>query len=229
MSAWRWLAALRGAVREGVVHLRLLCQRKVAVFVAADVVLLFFFLLLAVVGEGRPPGLHAAMVVAPTVLLGIPVLSDVLALERRAGSLDLALSSPGARTYFERRVASFCAACFLQGSAVVVATWGAWQSRPFPLIPVLVQVALLCSAVGAVVLFWAVRLRSPGAVAIASYGTSAALYPLLTFSPFPEERGRWVWPLARGHVGHALVLLLTVVLLYLYARRRLARPELVIG
>ncbi|HNJ78742.1 MAG TPA: hypothetical protein PKX56_05255, partial [Marmoricola sp.] len=61
-------------------------------------------------------GKHAARHRAPrksildapkAALIGAPVLSDVVDLERRAGSLDLALSSPGADLYFERRLLAF--------------------------------------------------------------------------------------------------------------------------
>ena len=83
--------------------IQLLLDRRLGLFLLADAMLLFLALL-TVLGEGgRPKDLFIHGVVLPVFIVGLPALSSVLDLERRAGSLDLALAVPSTEGYFTRR------------------------------------------------------------------------------------------------------------------------------
>jgi len=227
--AARIAGGVRGAL-SGAQRLRLtldlLLDRREVLYGVLDGLLLLAAAIFALLGEGSAELLYATSVFAPFLLLGIPVLAEAIPLERRAGSLDLALSTPRGDTYFVRRVASFCGLMVLQGWALILLLRFTVES--FPLLPPLVHSLLVAAVLGALALFWGVRLRTPGAVLFASYLSVAALGWWLFPSPVftgarsllalsSEEALPW------GR--RSAVLLLAIVVLYLYARRRLLRPE----
>ena len=101
---------------------------------------------------------------------------------------------------------------------------------------VMLWVVVVAALFASIVLFWAVRVRSSGAVLVGSLLTAALLSPWLFHNPFPPRlvafgeaapidtlRGipvvvlEWLWTLA--------VLAAAAVILFLYARQRLQRPE----
>ncbi|HEY4574118.1 MAG TPA: hypothetical protein VIJ26_09150, partial [Thermoanaerobaculia bacterium] len=151
-------------------------------------------------------------------------------LERRAGCLDLALSAPAAEAYFVRRAGAVCAVIAVQGYLVMILGWFL-NGYGFPLLAPLIQIVVISLFLGTVSLFWAVRLRTSGAVWLASAVTVAAMSPWFFTNPIPdrlkahygallpgaEESLPWLRSLAILAVGAALF--------YLYARRRLRRPE----
>lgn len=220
---------VRGGVLAGteVERLRLsvalLVERRAWLYLAVDG-FVFYGILLGVLVGGDPRQFYLA-VLAPCILLGVPILGDAVALERRAGSLDLALSSPGADFYFERRVGLFsgvmAAQCWLLLAVIRIGV------APFTLAPALVQSSMSCALIGAAALFWSAHLRGAGAIAFATYLTLAGMGPWLFSNPIYTEPMR-----LDGVVDWCkanLVLALTTVVLYLYARRRLARPERILS
>lgn len=210
---------MRSTGRRLRLSLDLLLQRSLGLCLAVDVLILSG-VLVQTLASNDPEGFYYAAVI-PLFLLGVPILSDTVALERRAGSLDLALSAPGAARYFERRVATFCAVMALQGTLVLLVARLAVAR--YLLAPALLQLLLTAAVIGAVVLFWAVRLRGPGAVAFASLLTLLALQRWLLANPV--RRVGWTVDAAADWLGANAVLAGAAAMLYLYARRRLSRPE----
>jgi hypothetical protein len=170
----------------------------------------------------------------PLLGLGIPLLSDVVALERRAGCLDLALAAPSSEVYFVRRILALEGIVLCQGASLLLVTWILGRGS-FPLLPVLLQAVATVFLVGATVLFWAVRLREAGGVWLASLLTLAALSPWLLVNPVPtpyrSAGGAWLPGLWESMAWsyRCAVLVAAGLLLFSYARRRLRRPESLIG
>lgn len=188
--------------------------------------------LLGVLAEGRGgAGIYSGVVLMPLLLLGVPALAGMVALERQAGSLDLALATPSVEGYFLRRAAAVVAVMVAQSLLLLLPLWLLGRSV-FPLWTVLLQVLAVNALLAAVVLFWAVRLRTAGAVWGASIVTLLLLGPWLFYNPVPADpawsEGGWYLPSAEESVDWLLsfsVLAAAAVLFFLYARRRLRRPE----
>src|SRR5262249_51807497 len=143
-------------------------------------------LLAVLLGEGDEPGaMWSGVVLPPLLLLGLPALSGVVDLERRAGCLDLALAAPAVEAYFVRRTAAVCAVRCAQGSLLMLADW-LHESASFPLLSVVLQAAVVSLFLGAASLFWAVRLKTAGAVWLATMATLAALGRWFFFNPVPD-------------------------------------------
>lgn len=221
-------ATLANGWRRIRLTLGLLVGRRTAMVIAVDALVLLFGFVAMLAGEADTAGVYIFMVLVPELLIGVPIMADAVALERRAGSLDLALSSPGADRYFERRIIPFAALLALQGSAVMIVEW-CLATRPFPLVIVLIQTWLVAAVVAAATLFWAVRLTGTGEVVFASLLSLAVLGPWLFTSPAgPYDVSGRFFPAPADFLTilpPMLVLALAAVILYLYARRRLARPE----
>jgi hypothetical protein len=106
-----------------------------------------------------------------------------------------------------------------------------FASPHFPLISPLVQIAVISLFLGAVSLFWAVRLRTAGGVWLASAVTVGLMGRWFFFNPIPPRLGSIYGPLLPGAeeslawLGSLAVLATGTALFYLYARRRLRRPE----
>src|SRR6266581_2992357 len=109
-SLWESAAVLR--IR---LSLRLLTERRAALFITIDALFLFSGFFIGLAGTGSVTEFWLPMFLMPLLVVGVPMLSDIVAVERRSGTLDLALTSPGARFYFERRVLSVCALIVAQG------------------------------------------------------------------------------------------------------------------
>lgn len=170
----------------------------------------------------------------PLLGLEVPLLSDVVALERRAGCLDLALSVPASELYFVRRILTLEGFVFFQGLLLMLVTWIV-SGGSFPLLPVLLQAGATVFVVGAVVLFWAVRSKEPGGVWLASLVTLSLLSPWLLANPVPTpyhaEGGAWLpgpWE-GLSFLYRLVVLVASGIVLFTYARRRLRRPESLAG
>ena len=225
--ALRWIERPWAAAVQARYGVQLLLDRRLALFLTVDVMLLLYSILDILGAGAKPKDVFQGMVVFPLLLLGLPALAGVLDLERRAGSLDLALAVPSTERYFLRRAAPVCLFFVLQGTMVLSFGldhsgdfWRAW-----------VQSLVLVPLVVAVVMFWAVRLRTSGAVLAASVGTVAVL-------------ARWIFrdPTFERHVGipefllgipvpwlgwwwNLGVLTTATLLFFVYARQRLRRPE----
>ncbi len=168
-------------------------------------------------------------VLLPLLVIGVPLMSNSVDLERRAGTLDIALTSRGARFYFERRVGGLSAIFFVQSCLIVLLLRALIG---FHLAPAIGQALIVNLFIGATVLLWCVLLRSAGAVMLATWLTCLVFVRWLSSSPvfrFDDVTG----PMDRTEfltwAGTNAVLLLAAVILYLYAIRKLSRPEEIIS
>jgi len=223
-----WISAPVMRVR---LSLRLLTERRVALFIVIDGVSLFVGLMIAFEGNGSVTEFWIPLFLMPLLAVGVPMLADTVAVERRSGTLDLALTSPGSRGYFERRVAAVAGLAVVQGAIGLGLVRLLTRSEPFPLSGPLIQEASVALFVTAVTLNWAVRVRSAGGVMFATYVTAAAFSPWLFANPIHPPT-TMNGPMTIGDIiawsQNNLVLLSGAAIFYLYARQRLARQEAVI-
>jgi ABC-type Na+ efflux pump permease subunit len=227
LRAW-WDSAAVVRVR---LSLRLLTERRAALFISIDALFLFAGLGMGLNGSGTVKDFWLPLFLMPLLVVGVPMLADTMAVERRSGTLDLALTSPGARYYFERRVSAVITVAILQGWAAMALVRVIMRSEPFPLSGPFVQTISVALFIGAVVLNWAVRVRTAGAVIFATYATSLAFTPWLFSNPIHPPT-TMDGPMTVGDMiawsQNNLVLLAAAATFYLYARQRLARPEAII-
>ncbi|MEA2237882.1 MAG: hypothetical protein QOC81_2606 [Thermoanaerobaculia bacterium] len=211
--------------------LRLLTERRAALFITIDAFFLFAGLMIGLAGSGSVREFWFPMFLMPLLVLGVPMLAETVAVERRSGTLDLALTSPGARFYFERRIAAVMVVAILQGWLAMAIVRLTMRSEPFALSGPFAQAVSVSLFVGAVVLNWAVRVRTAGAVIFATYATALAFTPWLISNPIHPPttmNGSMTIGDLIGWTQDNLVLLAAAVTFYLYARQRLARPEAII-
>ncbi|MEM8995997.1 MAG: hypothetical protein AAGF23_14520 [Acidobacteriota bacterium] len=241
------LPSLERWPRLHVIHMRCqyafsqLLERRWWLFVFLDLVFVAGGYIEATVSGAPMEEVYFQSVLMPSLLLAIPALSGLLALERRAGSLDLALSVPSTERYFLRRAAPVLAVLAAQSFFLLTLVWlengGGFPgaiTKTFLLATyarALAQTVTLLAFLGAAALFWAVRLRSSGAVTVACVLTAVFFFPWLATSPrtVPETGiPEWVFGVPLGSIIWALNTLWVAVaaaILYLYARERLVRPE----
>lgn len=204
--------------------LSLLVGRRLAAVLVADALLLGVAGLEALILHDQAD--VYLFVVLPGLLLGLPILSDVVALERRAGMLEIALASPGASFHFERRAGAFAALLAAQGILVLVLA-RLFVAR-FPLLPPVLQTLVVAFLFAEAALLWGALARSAGAVLLGTLATLAPLAPWILATPVhPQAAGRFL-PLADDALVFLranLVLGLAGLVLALYARRRLTDPE----
>jgi hypothetical protein len=226
---------LRYPLHRARLSLELLLGRRLLLFAAVDLLVLLAAVLFMFLGDGNAPeAVWSGVVMPPFLLLGLPALSGMVDLERRAGCLDLALAAPAAEGYFLRRAGTVCSVLCLQGWLVMGLDWF-YEGAKFPLLAVLLQVVAVSLFLGAAALFWAVRLKSGGAVWMASMGTALALGRWFFFNPVPDRQFAVYGVLLPGGeaalpwLGSLAVLAAATAILFLYARRRLRRPETMIS
>lgn len=215
--------------------LDLLLGRRLKLFLIADAIAILWALVAMMLAAGdEPRAVYTQVVLFPLLILGLPALAGLVEVERRAGCLDLALSAPAVESYFLRRAGAVSALMALQGWALILLTWF-HEGRWFPVLSSLTQVLVVAVFLGALALFWAVRLKTAGGVWLASIATTIALKPWFFHNPVPDrhygvhqsllptEEALLDWVVSVAVLGAA------TVLLYFYARRRLRRPELLIA
>jgi hypothetical protein len=215
--------------------LELLLGKRLKLFATADVVVVLWTLLAMMLDtEAEPQDAYRQVVLMPLLILGLPALAGLVEVERRAGCLDLALSAPAVERYFLRRAAAVSALMALQGGVLILLTWFQ-EDRWFPILSCLTQVLVVSAFLGALALFWAVRLKTAGGVWLASIATTIALHRWFFHNPvphrhfgvhdslLPREEALIDWLVSVAVLGAA------TVLLYFYARRRLRRPETMIS
>ena len=222
---------MRRLLRSMRLSLSLLLGRRLVLFAVIDGLVVGLLLLqMLLKSEGNAGNIYHFAFLLPSLILALPALAGLVDLERRAGCLDLALSAPAAEAYFVRRAGAVCAVTAFQGSLVIILGWFLGDLG-FPLLAPLIQIVVISLFLATVSLFWAVRLRTSGAVWLASAVTVALMSPWFFANPIPqrltahygrflpgaEESLPWLRSLAILAVGAALF--------YLYARRRLRRPE----
>lgn len=210
--------------------LQLLTEKRLVLLSIVDAGFLYMGFFAALAGTGRATDFWPAMVIMPSLLVFVPIMADAIAVERRSGTLDLALSSPGARLYFERRIVAVMALAIAQAAFVLLL--GRLLSEEFPLSGPLVQSIVLTLFLGAITLNWAARLKTTGAVIFATYLTVFAFGPWVFANPIHPPN------LMNGPMTTADILTWTknnVVLLtaaagaYAYALQRLSRPETILS
>lgn len=223
---------MRRLLRSVRLSLGFLLGRKLPLFATIDVLVVGWSLMRMLLDspESNPMAVYQYLFLVPAVVLALPALAGIVDLERRAGCLDLALSAPDAEGYFLRRAGAVCGVAAAQGVVLVVVGW-LYLERTFPLLPALLQIAVVSAFLGTVSLFWAVRLRTAGAVWLASAVTVALMGRWFFFDPTNRKLGAAHRPLlpdgeeALPWLASFAVLALGATLFYLYARRRLRRPE----
>lgn len=222
---------MSAAITRMRVSLALLTERRVAMFASVDAFFLFAGLVLSFSQSGSVRDFWLPLVLLPSIFLGVPIMADAVAVERRSGTLDLALTSPGARLYFERRVFAVTFLMIAQGWLAVLAT-RALNSAYFPLSGPLVQVVSLAVFLTAVTLNWSLRLKNAGAVIFATYATILAFAPWVFANPIhpPAEMPNGPMRLEDivDYLQQNLVLAAAAAVFYLYALQRLSRPESII-
>jgi hypothetical protein len=229
-------SSLRDALDWARSCLELQLGRQSLVALGLDLFLVGFGVLAAMTSPGAPgPVLYTSTGLVPLLALGVPALADLVALERRAGCLDLALAAPAGELYFLRRAGVVLTVLLLQAGIVVLGGWIATDGS-FPLLTVVGQLVAVTLFTGAATVFWATRLGNAGSVWLASMATVAIAahwtfwMPVVSPRPggprigklLPDPWGTWEW------ATRALPLLVGATLLLLYARRRLRRPELLL-
>lgn len=226
---------MRDLLRSTLLSLRLLLGRRLGLFAAIDALVVGISVLqMLLEGEGDGAELYRFVFLVPALVLALPALAGMVDLERRAGCLDLALSSPSAEGYFLRRAGAVCAVTAAQGWLVVLLGW-VINGFSFPVVAPIVQVVMVSAFLGAVSLFWAVRLKTAGGVWLASMVTLALLGKWFFFNPVPPRFGAQYGAFLPGAeeslawLGSVAVLAAGSALFFLYARRRLRRPELILS
>lgn len=215
--------------------LELLLGKRLKLFAAADVLIVLWSLVSMMLGAGdEPQAMYGQVVIVPLLILGLPALAGLVEVERRAGCLDLALSAPAVERYFLRRAGTVSALMAIQGWTLILITW-IKEGGSFPILSSLTQVTVVCVFLGALALFWAVRLKTAGGVWLASIATTVALQRWFFHNPVPDrhfgvhqgflprEEALVDWIVSVAVLGAA------TLLLYFYARRRLRRPETLIS
>lgn len=217
------------ALRRWQLSISLVTDRRAVTLAVIDGLFVFFAVIIALLGEGTVTGIYYSMFLVPALLFGVPTLSEVVALERRAGTLDLALSSPGAGTYFERRVLALSIIIFMQGLVAIFAARLAIEW--FPLSGALVQTLVVTLFVCSVTLFWSVRLRTSGSVIFAAYITILCFSPWFVTSayhPLSHHNGPMETMEIVAWFKRNLVLASASAILYLYTLQRLSRPQAIL-
>ena len=226
MTAWNTRALTRARV-----SLALLTERRVGMYLTVDGFFLFAGLLLSFSGNGSVRDYWLPMFLLPSIFLAVPIMADAVAVERRSGTLDLALTSPGARLYFERRVAAVAVLIIVQGWLVIFVA-RLLNSSYFPLSGPLIQIVIVAIFITSVTLNWALRLKTAGAVIFATYATLLLFAPWFFSNPVhpPAEMPNGAMKLEDivDYLQQNLVLASAAVVLYLYALQRLSRPESII-
>lgn len=208
----------------------LLTERRLPLFAILDGFFLFGGLMTAFGGTADAKEIYVPMVLMPLFLILVPMTAEAVAVERRSGTLDLALTSPGARFYFEKRIGAIAALAILQSWLLVLLSY--FGIERFPLSGPLLQIPIVVAFISAVVLNWTVRLKTAGAVVFATYFTAAAFGPWITSNPIRPAgitTGYMALPDYIDYAQQNLVLAAAAVVFYLYAQQRLARPESIIA
>lgn len=237
MEDRRRFRSVATALRRSGYSLRLALDRRLVLVLAVDALFVFFGVLEALVEGAGMARVLSGPVFMPALLLLLPTLAGSVELERRAGSLDLALASVDTERYFLRRLLSVVGLFMIQGAILVGLAYieesGAelfgWNRHTLPFIRTEIQVFMLHAFLAANILFWCTRLRTAGAVWVASLIT-AGLFSGRLRVPSAWQTGynefffgislhlfTWIWSM--------VVVGLATAIFYLYARERLRRPE----
>lgn len=240
----KWLSSPPGwlrVLRRGVDDLELLLEGRLLLFLIGDFLAMVWGIFSALLAGGKIDKVYALGVLLPTLPMLCSALSSVIALERRAGSLDLALAAPSPTRFFLRRLWPPLVLAWLQGNLVLLLAFFeahrldeifAGQLRQTGnLLRASISWVLVLLTVAAINLFWATRLRTGGGVFVANLLSLLALSPFLFHPPILGPKRLhpadlfdvyhaelvWLWP--------QVVLILTALLFSSAGLARLRRPE----
>jgi len=218
-------------------HIRLMLGRKALAVIIIDLLLVVNVAILGLMASDRV--VSFLPVSLPFLLLGIPLLADIVAMERRAGSLDLVLAIPSSHGYFQRRVLALAILMLLQGVTVLI--FDRVFLGTFSLVPAILFIVVQLLFISTAVLFFASIMKSPGAVTLAVFGVILLVSPWFFTVPLYAgqmedgsnagygELSFWMSPYAvLAWLKPVAVLLLASVIMYSYARRRYRLPELLL-
>jgi hypothetical protein len=218
------------ALRRMRLSIALLTERRIGLLLTVDGLFFCFGFLAALEGSGSAKEFYPLLFLVPALVLGVPILAEAVVVERRSGTLDLALSSAGSAFYFQRRIGSFALLMAAQGWVGMLIARATIQD--FPLSPPMIQIVVITLFLAAAVLNWSLRLRTMGAVVAMTIVTCLAVAPWFFSNPIHPyaEFGR---PMSAGEIAAFcrtnLVLLGGAAVLYLYAVKRLMNPELILS
>jgi hypothetical protein len=186
-----------GKAKRPAYALRLLLEGRPLLFVTADALLVVGAILYTLVGGAEPRTLYWWVVLAPMLALGTPILSEVMALEQRAGTEAWVLTMVPTWRYLLRRVGLVQALLAAQGCLILGVFW-AMRPNALPLVASLLQVAVVALLMGLVALAWALAWRGDsGLTWISTLATLLLLSPWLLRNPIPEDAapaGWWLLP-----------------------------------
>jgi hypothetical protein len=228
-------------LRRAVDDFELLLEGKLAIFLVGDFLAIVWGIYTALGSGGKIHQFYAPGVVLPLLLVVSSSLSSLVALERRAGSLDLALAAPSPALFFLRRLWPPVALGLLQGWLLLLLSF-LESNSPANLLAgratgweVLLRAAfssaLVACLAASISLFWATRLRTGGAVLTAVLATLFPHLPFVFTSPLlpPAQLfAKNFWE-ANSHIFYWLwqmvVLAAAALLFFLAGLDRLRRPE----
>ncbi|MEM9558376.1 MAG: efflux RND transporter periplasmic adaptor subunit [Acidobacteriota bacterium] len=206
--------------------LRLQLGRHLGAFLALDVLWLAQAIITALLaGDRAEHWIYGFGLLGLVLVVGIPALADLVAVERRAGCLEVALTAPSGNGYFLDRVLVIGVLLVLQGEALLMATW--WLAgRSFALLPAALQLAACTVLAVTVTFFWAVRTATAGAAWLVSVATLVVLGPWFFDLPIQtraDGSGPWLpgAEAALAQLPTLVVLIAAAALFFLYGRRRL--------
>lgn len=206
--------------------LALLTERRVGIYILIDASVLLAAIVAGFSGEGRAAEFYPMLFFMPAFAIGLPMMADCVAVERRAGTLDLVLTSPGSSFYFERHVLAVALPLIAQGWLTLAIPW--LLVERFPLSGPAVQIAIVTLFLSAAALNWSVRLRSAGGAAVLTSLTCIAFAPWFfsnPIRPIDAQHAPMSFADYLDFTRRNLILAAGAAVLYAYARRRLARPE----
>jgi len=202
--------------------------QRLLLLLAADALLVVQGVFTALLGGGEPDDFYLFVALVPLLLLTPAALSDLVALERRAGTLDLTLSLGSRETLLLLRAGVPALLIGLQAGLVMIFVW--WtEPQSVPLVGVLLQLFAVACLLAAASLFAALYVPAAGGAWLTTLGIVAVLAPWSLFNPVPPRLSHagphWI---ADGG-PHALAVLTGATLLAIaYSLRRLRRPEVLL-
>jgi len=209
--------------------LALLTERRVGLYILIDAAVLFSAVVAGFSGGGTAPEFYPMLFFVPAFAIALPMMADCVAVERRAGTIDLVLTSPGSGNYFERHIVSVALLLVAQGWLTLAIPW--LLVERFPLSGPAIQIVIVTLFLAAAALNWAVRVRSAGGAVVLTCLTCVAFAPWFfsnPIRPLDVQHGPMSFADYLDFVRRNLILAAAAVVLYAYARRRLARPEMLI-
>ena len=206
--------------------LALLTERRVGLYILIDAGIVFAAVVMGFSGSGTAPEFYPVLFFIPAFAIALPMMADCVAVERRAGTIDLVLTSPGSGYYFERHVLSVALPLIVQGWLTLAIPW--LLVERFPLSGPAIQIAIVTLFLSAAALNWAVHLRSAGGAVVLTCLTCVVFAPWFfsnPIRPLDVEHGAMAFADYLDFARRNLILAAAAAVLYAYARRRLARPE----